>query len=116
MTKINCTCLDLNPEINYGSDVKMELTITPKEQETKMEGYEFSFEFFCQPNRKRKLAEGEFVKIGEGNYKVWFSTLDVGTGKLQLQLTTHIPDPDIQKGYRVEVDVVDLGYNIVRKA
>lgn len=116
MSKINCTCLDLSCEINYGSDVKLELTITPKEAETKMDGWEHTFEFFCQPNKKKKLAHDEYVKVSEGKYKVWFSSEDVGTGSLQLQITTNIPDPDIKRGYRVEVDVVDMGYNIVRKA
>lgn len=116
MTRIECTCANQPEEINYGSDIKMELTISPKEEGTSMTGYEFSFEFFCQPHKKKTLTADEFVKVSDGVYKVWFSSIDVGTGALQLQLTTKIPDPDIKKGYRVEVDVVELRYTIVRKA
>lgn len=115
MGKINCTCVDLSTDINYPADVKLHLVITPKEKETKMDGYEFEFEFFCRQNKVKKLSAEEVHKVDDNNYKVCFSSTEVGAGQLQLQLTTRIPDPDFVKGYRTEVDYVETGYNIVRR-
>lgn len=87
-----------------GTELKMNVHLDPIDG-LHMSGYDFECAFYVYTNRKVVIPKSMMTKVDDDNYLAIIETADalrIGRGKINAEITAHIPDSDFSDGFRTE--------------
>jgi hypothetical protein len=94
--------------IALGTEMKFDVHIEPI-GELSMSDYDFECAFFVYANKKVVIKKSDMIKINKDHYLAIIETeqaLKLGKGRIQLEITSYVPDSDFSDGVRTEKTIV----------
>lgn len=99
--------------IYHGAALKLNISIQPIDGVT-MDEYDFKIEVFTPfSSETASIEKSEMIRIDEKNYRVLIDTKRLGLGSIGVKVIAEIPDGDFPDQTRTEIDVMDLGIDII---
>lgn len=87
-----------------GTEFKMNIHLDPIDG-LHMSGYDFECAFYVYTNRKVVIPKSQMRKVDDDNYIAVINSIDamrIGRGRINVEITAHIPDGDFDDGVRTE--------------
>lgn len=98
-------------KVYSGTEIKLNIHIDPIGKNT-MDDYDFTVEVFAA--KSVTIPKGKAIRVDKDNYIVIADTGMMGVGRIRCKVTAHIPDEDIEDGYRTEVTVKSTDIDIIK--
>ena len=101
------------PVIYHGATLKLNVSIQPIDGVT-MDDYDFKIEISTPFSpATASIEKSKMIRIDEGNYRALIDTKMLGLGSVGVKVIAEIPDGDFPDQIRTEIDVMDLGIDII---
>lgn len=91
-------------KIVLGTELKFNIHLEPIDG-MHMYDYEFECVFYTYNNRKVVIPKGQMKMVDNDNYIAVIDSenaLRIGRGRIEVEITAHIPDTDFEDGNRTE--------------
>ena len=87
-----------------GTEFKLNIHLDPIDG-LHMSGYDFECALYVYTNRKVVIPKSQMRKVDDDNYIAVVNSIDamrIGRGRINVEITAHIPDGDFDDGLRTE--------------
>lgn len=87
-----------------GTEFKMNVHLEPIDG-LHMSDYDFECSFYVYTNKKVIIPKSKMKRVDDDNYLAMIETADalrIGRGRINVEITAHIPDGDFSDGLRTE--------------